>query len=160
MRAVLQRVTQAQVQVDGQIVGQIGTGWLILLGIGKGDTSDIADWMADRCVRLRGFADDQGKMNLSVQDVQGSLLVVSQFTLYGDCQRGRRPGFDAAASPDIAKELYLRFCEVARSLGVPVEQGIFQADMQVSLVNDGPVTLLLERNGSESTKSDPNKSGR
>jgi D-aminoacyl-tRNA deacylase len=145
MRAVLQRVAQAQVQVDGQVVGQIRHGWLILLGIGKGDTTEIAQWMADRCVYLRGFADDQGKMNRSVLDVQGSLLVVSQFTLYGDCQRGRRPGFDAAASPDVAKVLYQQFCDFARSLGVAVEQGIFQADMQVSLVNDGPVTFHLER---------------
>jgi D-tyrosyl-tRNA(Tyr) deacylase len=156
MRAVLQRVTQARVQIDGQVVGQIQHGWLILLGIGKGDTTEIAHWMADRCVYLRGFADDQGKMNRSVLEVQGSLLVVSQFTLYGDCKRGRRPGFDAAASPELAKGLYLQFCDFARSLGVPVEQGIFQADMQVSLVNDGPVTFHLEREAA--MVSEPDKS--
>ncbi|MCU0707156.1 MAG: D-aminoacyl-tRNA deacylase [Pirellula sp.] len=154
MRAVLQRVTQAHVQVDGQVVGQIQQGWLVLLGIGKGDTTEIARWLADRCVYLRAFADDQGKMNRSVLDVRGSLLVVSQFTLYGDCQRGRRPGFDAAASPELAKTLYLEFCDAARSLGVPVEQGIFQANMQVSLVNDGPVTFHLEREAVTVSKSD------
>jgi D-tyrosyl-tRNA(Tyr) deacylase len=152
MRAVLQRVTQAQVQVDGQVAGQIQHGWLVLLGIGKGDTIEVAQWMADRCVYLRGFADEHGKMNRSVLDVQGSLLVVSQFTLYGDCLRGRRPGFDAAASPDLALELYLRFCDFARALGVLVEQGIFQADMQVSLINDGPVTFCLEREASRLSK--------
>lgn len=145
MRALLQRVSTARVQVDDRVVGQIGNGWLILLGIRKGDTIDAAKWLAEKCIHLRGFADDQGKMNRSVLDVQGQLLIVSQFTLYGDCQRGRRPGFDDAAPPDQAKELYLSFCEHARSLGVPVEQGIFQADMQVSLINDGPVTFLVER---------------
>lgn len=145
MRALLQRVSEARVQVDDRVVGQIGNGWLILLGIRKGDTIEAAKWLAEKCIHLRGFADDQGKMNRSVLDVQGQLLIVSQFTLYGDCQRGRRPGFDDAAPPDQAKELYLSFCEHARSLGVPVEQGIFQADMQVSLINDGPVTFLVER---------------
>jgi D-tyrosyl-tRNA(Tyr) deacylase len=145
MRALLQRVSEARVQVDDRVVGQIGNGWLILLGIRKGDTIDAAKWLAEKCIHLRGFADDQGKMNRSVLDVQGQLLIVSQFTLYGDCQRGRRPGFDDAAPPDQAKELYLSFCEHARSLGAPVEQGIFQADMQVSLINDGPVTFLVER---------------
>lgn len=145
MRALLQRVTQARVKVEGQVVGQIGVGWLILLGVRKGDTLESARWLAEKCIHLRGFADEQGKMNRSVIDISGSLLVVSQFTLYGDCQRGRRPGFDAAAPPEEAKELYLRFCEHARSLHVPVEEGIFQADMQVSLVNDGPVTFLVER---------------
>lgn len=145
MRALLQRVSRARVEVDGRVVGEIGTGWLILLGVQKGDTLEAAKWLAEKCVQLRGFADEQGKMNRSVLDIQGQLLIVSQFTLYGDCQRGRRPGFDAAAPPDQAKELYLSFCEHARSLGVPVEEGIFQADMQVSLTNDGPVTFLVER---------------
>jgi D-tyrosyl-tRNA(Tyr) deacylase len=145
MRALLQRVSHARVEVDDRVVGQIGSGWLILLGVRKGDTLEAAKWLAEKCIHLRGFADDQGKMNRSVVDVLGQLLIVSQFTLYGDCQHGRRPGFDDAAPPDQAKELYVSFCEHARSLGVPVEQGIFQADMQVSLVNDGPVTFLVER---------------
>ncbi|MFO0011694.1 MAG: D-aminoacyl-tRNA deacylase [Planctomycetota bacterium] len=145
MRALLQRVSRAHVEVDQRIVGEIESGWLILLGVRKGDPLDTAKWLAEKCIHLRGFADDQGKMNRSVLEVGGSLLVVSQFTLYGDCQRGRRPGFDAAAPPDEAKDLYLRFCEHARSLGVRVEEGIFQANMQVSLVNDGPVTFLIER---------------
>ena len=145
MRALLQRVSEARVEVDDRVVGRIGAGWLILLGVRKGDNLETAKWLAEKCIHLRGFADDQGKMNRSVVDVQGQLLIVSQFTLYGDCQHGRRPGFDDAAPPDQAKELYVSFCEHARSLGVPVEQGIFQADMQVSLVNDGPVTFLVER---------------
>jgi len=145
MRALLQRVSEARVEVDDRVVGQIGSGWLILLGVRKGDNLETAKWLAEKCIHLRGFADDQGKMNRSVIDVQGQLLIVSQFTLYGDCQHGRRPGFDDAAPPDQAKELYVSFCEHARSLGVPVEQGIFQADMQVTLVNDGPVTFLVER---------------
>ena len=145
MRALLQRVSHARVEVDDRVVGQIGSGWLILLGVRKGDTLEAAKWLAEKCIHLRGFADDQGKMNRSVVDVQGQLLIVSQFTLYGDCQRGRRPGFDDAAPPDQAKELYLSFCEHARSFGISVEQGVFQADMKVSLVNDGPVTFLVER---------------
>lgn len=145
MRALLQRVSQARVEVDSRVVGEIGIGWLILLGVQKGDILEAAKWLAEKSVHLRGFADEQGKMNRSVLDIQGRLLVVSQFTLCADCQRGRRPGFDGAAPPDHAKELYLSFGEHARSLGVPVEEGIFQADMQVSLTNDGPVTFLIER---------------
>ena len=145
MRAVLQRVSSSRVEVAGEIVGQIERGWLVLLGIGVGDTQEIAEYVADRCVKLRGFSDDQGKMNLSVQDVKGSMLIVSQFTLYADCTRGRRPGFDAAAPPAIANELYERFCECVSRTGVPVSRGIFQADMQVTLTNDGPVTLIIER---------------
>ncbi len=146
MKAVLQRVLSSRVEVAGQIVGQIDHGWLVLLGIGIGDTQDIAQYVADRCVHLRGFSDDQGKMNLSVQDVRGSMLIVSQFTLYADCNRGRRPSFDSAASPAIANELYEIFCECVRGTGVPVAKGIFQADMQVILTNDGPVTLIIEKN--------------
>lgn len=145
MRALLQRVTQASVEVDGHIVGQIEAGWLILLGVRKGDTVESAKWLAEKCIHLRGFADQQGKMNRSVVDVGGALLIVSQFTLYGDCHQGRRPGFDNAARPEEAKELYDQFCEHARSSGAQVERGIFQADMKVSLVNDGPVTFLIER---------------
>lgn len=146
MKAVLQRVRSSRVEVDGIIVGQIERGWLVLLGIGIGDTQEIADYVADRCVKLRGFSDDQGKMNLSVQDVNGAMLIVSQFTLYADCTRGRRPGFDGAAPPALANELYEYFCDRVRSAGVSVSQGVFQADMQVTLINDGPVTLIIERN--------------
>ena len=145
MKAVLQRVLSSRVEVDGKIVGEIQRGWLVLLGIGIGDTKEVATYVADRCVKLRGFSDDQGKMNLSVQDVQGSMLIVSQFTLLADCMRGRRPSFDAAAPPAIAAELVEFFCECVRSAGVPVSQGIFQANMQVTLTNDGPVTLIIEK---------------
>jgi len=127
------------------MVGQIQQGWLVLLGIGKNDTQATAEYLADRCVKLRAFADENGKMNRSVQDVSGSILVVSQFTLYGDCLRSRRPGFDAAASPEIANELYLHFCSAIKSSGVPLSTGVFQADMKVSLINDGPVTFVLEK---------------
>ena len=146
MKAVLQRVLSSRVEVAGQIVGQIDRGWLVLLGIGIGDTPDVARYVADRCVKLRGFSDDQGKMNLSVEDVRGAMLVVSQFTLYADCNRGRRPSFDSAAPPSVAYELYECFCECVRSAGVPISQGVFQADMQVTLTNDGPVTLIIEKN--------------
>lgn len=145
MRVVLQRVLSSRVEVDGKIVGQIQRGWLVLLGIGQGDTQSHADYLADRCIKLRGFADASGKMNLSVQDIGGSILVVSQFTLYGDCQRGRRPSFDQASPPEVAKELYEYFCGRIEVGQVPVERGVFQADMQVSLVNDGPVTFIMER---------------
>ncbi len=145
MKAVLQRVVSSRVEVGGEIVGQIDRGWLILLGIGRGDTKEIAEYVADRCVKLRGFSDANGKMNLCVQEVGGSMLVVSQFTLYADCTRGRRPGFDSAAAPGIANELYEYFCACVRLAGVPVSQGVFQADMQVTLTNDGPVTLIIER---------------
>jgi D-aminoacyl-tRNA deacylase len=145
LRAVLQRVLSSNVEVDGQIVGEIKQGWLVLLGIGRGDTREIAEYVADRCVKVRAFSDSMGKMNLSVGDVGGSLLVVSQFTLYGDCIRGRRPSFDGAASSEIAKDLYEFFCASIRSKGVPTQQGVFQADMRVSLVNDGPVTLIIEK---------------
>jgi D-tyrosyl-tRNA(Tyr) deacylase len=133
------------VEVEGKIVGEIQHGWLILLAVGRGDTLEIADYVADRCVKVRAFADPQGKMNLSVVDVGGSVLVVSQFTLYGDCIRGRRPSFDGAAPPELANSLYEHFCSSIRRQGVAVQQGVFQADMQVSLVNDGPVTLLIEK---------------
>lgn len=145
MRAVLQRVLSSQVTVDGQVVGSIGPGWLILLGVGQGDTPEITRFVADKCANLRAFSDADGKMNLSVQDIKGSILVVSQFTLYGDCSRGRRPSFEQAAAPAIAKTLYELFCEHIQSLGIPVQRGIFQADMKVSLINDGPVTLIVEK---------------
>lgn len=145
MRALLQRVQHADVRVDGELVGKIDRGWLVLLGVRRGDTRDVARWLAEKCVHLRAFPDEQGKMNRSVSDVSGAMLIVSQFTLYGDCQRGRRPGFDAAAPPELAEPLYEAFCEAVLDLGVPVERGVFRADMQVGLTNDGPVTFLLER---------------
>jgi len=145
MKAVLQRVLSSRVEVANEIVGEIKHGWLVLLGVGHADTTEIAQYLADRCVKLRGFSDAQGKMNLSVQDVGGSILVVSQFTLYADCIRGRRPSFDAAAPPTIANELYDTFCECIRATGVPIATGVFQADMKVSLINDGPVTFVIEK---------------
>lgn len=144
MRVVLQRVREASVKVDGQFVGRIGKGWLVLLGVHKGDSIEGVEWLVEKCVNLRAFADDSGKMNLSVLDVGGEMLVVSQFTLAGDCRKGRRPGFDQAAAPQDAKGLYEAFCERLAASGVPVERGVFQADMQVSLVNDGPVTFVID----------------
>jgi D-tyrosyl-tRNA(Tyr) deacylase len=145
MRAVIQRVTSACVAVEGSIVGQIGTGIMILLGIEKGDAEAEADWLVDKIIGLRIFSDDDGKMNLSVQDIGGSLLVVSQFTLAGNCSKGKRPSFDTAAPADEGKRLYEYFVTISRRSGLAVETGIFQADMQLSLVNDGPVTFILER---------------
>lgn len=145
MRAVLQRVTEASVAVDGECVGSIKAGWLILLGIAKGDSLDTVKWMSEKCLGLRAFEDANGKMNLSVQDISGEILVVSQFTLYGDCNKGKRPSFDAAAPPELAEPLYVAFCESLQSAGVRVARGRFRANMQVQLLNDGPVTLILER---------------
>ena len=144
MRAVLQRVTRATVRVDGQIVGEIGVGWLVLLGVAKGDGESDADRLADKVVHLRAFEDDAGKMNHSVAEAGGSVLVVSQFTLLGDCRTGRRPSFIQAAEPAEANRLYERFAEAVAAAGLPVARGVFRADMQVELVNDGPVTLLLD----------------
>ena len=144
MRAVLQRVERASVGVEGATVGQIAAGWLVLLGVAKGDTDADADRLADKVVGLRAFADDDGKMNRSVGDVGGSVLVVSQFTLLGDCRAGRRPSFVEAADPAEAERLYLRFADQVRATGLPVATGKFRADMRVELVNDGPVTLLLD----------------
>ena len=144
MRAVLQRVRRAKVTVDGAVVGEIAAGWLVLLGVGPTDTAAHADWLADKVANLRAFADTDGKMNLSVQDVGGSVLVVSQFTLYGDCQKGRRPSFTGAAPPAVAEPLYEAFVTALKMLGVPVATGRFAADMQVELVNDGPVTFVLD----------------
>lgn len=146
MRALLQRVTQASVVVEGSVVGEIGAGLLILLGVGKPDTIADAAFLAEKVVNLRVFQDADGKMNRSLLDTGGSLLVVSQFTLYGDCRKGRRPGFDAAASAEQARALYESFVEIARRSGLRVETGVFQAHMEVALVNDGPVTLMLETN--------------
>lgn len=145
MKAVIQRVTSASVTVEDKIVGQIGSGIMILLGVEKGDTEAAADWLAEKIAALRMFSDDDGKMNLSVQDIGGSLLVVSQFTLAGNCAKGKRPSFDTAAPADEGKRLYSYFVAAARRTGIQVETGIFQADMQVSIVNDGPVTFILEK---------------
>ena len=144
MRAVIQRVSQARVSVEGSILGEIGPGLMALLGIAKLDNAADAEFLADKILHLRVFPDEAGKMNRSLLDAGGALLVVSQFTLYGDCSRGRRPSFDAAAPAEQARPLYEHFVEVARRSGVRVETGVFQAHMEVSLVNDGPVTLLVE----------------
>lgn len=144
MRAILQRVKSAQVSVEGIIVGKIGPGILTLLGIAPTDTERELEWILGKISRLRIFEDAQGKMNLSLLDVKGSHLIVSQFTLYGDASKGNRPSFIDAARPEIAEPLYLRALEISRGLGLVTEGGKFQADMEVSLVNDGPVTLILE----------------
>jgi len=146
MRALLQRVTQASVVVEGSVVGKIGTGLLVLLGVAKSDTAADAAFLAEKAINLRIFPDRDGKMNLSLLETQGGLLAVSQFTLYGDCRKGRRPGFDTAAPAEQARALYESFVEVARRSGLQVETGVFQAHMEVALVNDGPVTFLLETN--------------
>jgi D-aminoacyl-tRNA deacylase len=144
MRAVLQRVSRAKVTVDGRVTGEIGAGLMILLGVGREDTSAVAATMAEKCANLRIFEDDQGKMNRSLLEVNGSALVVSQFTLYGDARGQRRPSFVSAAPPEHAKSLYEEFCEALGKLGVTVATGIFQAMMSVELVNAGPVTILLD----------------
>lgn len=144
MRAVLQRVSRACVTVEDKITGEIGSGLMILLGVGKEDTSATATTMAEKAANLRIFEDEQGKMNLSLLDVKGSALVVSQFTLYGDARGQRRPSFMAAASPELARTLYEEFCAALRGLGITVATGIFQAMMSVELVNEGPVTILLD----------------
>jgi len=144
MRALIQRVTQAQVEVAGELVGRIGAGLLVLLGVAKPDSKADAEFLADKIVNLRVFRDHDGKMNRSLADTGGALLVVSQFTLHGDCRKGRRPSFDAAAPAEQARSLYEHFVAVARQKGVVVQTGTFQAHMAVSLVNDGPVTLMLE----------------
>jgi D-tyrosyl-tRNA(Tyr) deacylase len=144
MRAVLQRVREARVEANGTVLGAIGIGLLVLLGVSRNDSKDDADYLAEKIPRLRIFPDDQGRMNRSVTEVGGAVLVVSQFTLYGDCRRGRRPDFDEAAPPGEARLLYEHFVERLRASTLKIETGVFQASMQVVLVNDGPVTLLLE----------------
>ena len=146
MRAVVQRASRASVTVDGEVVGALPSGGLVvLLGVGPDDTETDGEWLARKLAGLRIFADDTGKMNLSVVDTGQGALVISQFTLYGDCRKGRRPSFVGAAHPSRAEPLYLRFCDQLAAAGVqPVETGIFAADMQVSLVNDGPVTLIVD----------------
>jgi D-aminoacyl-tRNA deacylase len=144
MRAVIQRVTHAKVEVDGTVRGEIGPGLLVLLGVARTDGPEDAEFLANKAVQLRIFNDDQGKMNRSLADTGGSMLAVSQFTLYGDCRKGRRPSFDDAAPPELARDLYEQFVAAARRTGIRVETGVFQAHMQVTLLNDGPVTLIVE----------------
>jgi D-tyrosyl-tRNA(Tyr) deacylase len=144
MRLLIQRVSEATVIVDGRATGSIRTGLLVFLGIARNDTSADADYLIDKLLGLRVFADEAGKMNRSVNEVGGALLIVSQFTLYGDCRKGRRPSFDQAAPPGPAQSLYEYFVQAARRGPVPVETGIFQAAMEVTLVNQGPVTILID----------------
>ena len=143
----MQRVSSARVEIDGEVAGSIGRGLLVLLGVGQGDSEKQAHWLADKIAGLRIFEDDAGKMNLSVEEVGGSALVVSQFTLYGDCRKGRRPSFTGAAPPEEADRLYQVFVERLKERGLPVATGVFQAMMQVHLVNDGPVTVVVETEG-------------
>lgn len=145
MRAVVTRVSKANLTIDGTPASSIGTGLLVLLGIKEGDTQNEATYLVEKCARLRIFEDENGKMNLSLKDINGEILLVSQFTLAGDVSRGNRPGFETAAKPDDANRLYLYFSEQLRVQGIETQTGIFQADMQVELLNDGPVTFMLEK---------------
>ena len=145
MKLVVQRVKNAKVDVDGKTVGSIEKGFLVLLGVTHTDTKETADYLVKKLCKLRVFEDENGKMNLALKDVAGSLLIVSQFTLYADCSEGNRPSFINAAKPDMANELYEYFCKKCKEQDIKVEKGIFGADMKVSLVNDGPVTIILER---------------
>lgn len=144
MRAVVQRVTRGAVTVDGEVVGAIGPGLVVLLGVGRGDTGADAQYLAGKIVNLRIFSDQQDKLNLSLLDTGGELLAISQFTLFGDCRHGRRPGYSEAASPEAARGLYEQFVQEVASLGIKVATGRFQTDMVVEIINDGPVTLLLD----------------
>lgn len=144
MRAVVQRVKKSTVTVNDKVAGSIGQGLMVLLGVGREDDDRDIEYLSDKIMNLRIFEDENGKMNKSLLDIGGQLLVVSQFTLFGNCRKGRRPGFDKAGKPEIAKELYERFVNKCREAGVLTETGIFQADMLVDISNDGPVTLLLD----------------
>ncbi len=144
MRCLIQRVKNASVEVDGQVVGSIDGGFLVLLGVAPDDDKAICEQMAQKLIRLRVFEDEQGKMNKSVTDIGGKLLIVSQFTLYADCKKGNRPSFTGAGAPDLANSLYEYFCDYCSSQGVETQRGVFGADMKVSLLNDGPVTIMLD----------------
>ena len=144
MRAVLTRVKSASVAIDGETVGSIGQGFLILLGVGPEDTEETARFLAEKALKLRVFEDENGKMNLGLEQVGGQVLVVSQFTLYGNCRKGRRPSFTDAANPELGNALYEKFLDICAELGYPPQHGEFGADMQVESVNDGPVTLILD----------------
>lgn len=144
MRFICQRVLEAQVKINNETVGSISRGLLVYLGVGKGDTLTDAQFTADKLVNLRIFSDTEGKMNLSVQDISGSVLLISNFTLHGDCRKGRRPGFDAASEPNAANDLYEKVAQLIKVSGVPVEKGVFGANMQVSSINDGPVNFILD----------------
>jgi len=152
MRAVIQRVSQAKVEVSSNVTGTIQAGLLILIGVQHQDTEEDAEYLVRKITGLRIFNDDAGKMNRNICDAGGSLLVVSQFTLYGDCRKGMRPSFDRAARPEHAKRLYDHFVAQARATGIPTETGVFQASMQVTLINDGPVTLICESGRLTSTE--------
>ncbi len=144
MNAVLQRVSRASVTVEGEVVGRIATGWVILLGVASGDTEREVAWLATKIAGLRGFADAEGRFDRDVREIGGSVLVVSQFTLLADCRKGRRPSFTDAAPPERAELLYVHFCNRMAELEIPVERGVFRAHMDVELVNDGPVTFVIE----------------
>ncbi len=144
MRFVCQRVLEAQVKINNQTVASISKGLLVYLGVGKGDTLTDAQFIADKLVNLRIFSDNEGKMNLNVRDINGSILLISNFTLHGDCRKGRRPGFDAASESNAANELYEKVAQLIKESGVPVEKGVFGAHMLVSSINDGPVNFILD----------------
>lgn len=146
MKIVVQRVKNAQVEVEDKIVGKINQGFLVLLGVTHNDTKEQADYLIKKLCKLRVFTDNEGKMNLSLKDVNGELLIVSQFTLYADCSQGNRPSFTEAAKPNIANQLYEYFCSECEKNDIHVEKGVFGADMKVSLLNDGPVTIIIEKN--------------
>lgn len=145
MKLVIQRVKHAKVEVENKIVGKIGQGFLVLLGVGPDDTKETADYLVQKLIKLRVFEDENGKMNLGLKDINGELLIVSQFTLYADCSGGNRPSFTLAAKPDKANELYEYFISKCEKENIKVEHGIFGADMKVELLNDGPVTIILEK---------------
>jgi D-tyrosyl-tRNA(Tyr) deacylase len=145
VRAVVQRVLESHVDVEGKTLGKIGKGILVLLGVGQNDTEKDIEWLADKIMNLRIFEDSEDKMNLSLLDIKGEILVISQFTLYGDCRKGRRPSYSTAANPEKGNEYYEKFIDyIERKYNIKVEKGVFQADMKVHLINDGPVTLLLD----------------
>lgn len=145
MKVVIQRVTEASVTIDGKVNGKIGKGFMLLIGVGTEDTKEQADWIAQKIANMRLFEDGDDRMNLSIKDVGGEILAISQFTLYADCRKGNRPSFMGAGKPEMSEPLYEYLCEALRGHGLHVETGIFGADMKVALVNDGPVTIVLER---------------